>query len=430
MDEVVNRQRFENEEYNILALDPLLFEDNFLMDSLMQFNENEESLIEQEREALCQEKYDRCKENVNSFINETCRNVINTSCQINDYPQQYQIDHQFNQKQPNFNLNNNNLFNQCENQLDNNNNLLNNQLNSQYQNYQLQNCTQAYYINQNTKSYLLNNETLIYSQPTYNPCLRFVSSQCDSECKLMEPPIFQTPPISYPSNQARQQRQPLSQIQNQFVSDDYSNYDESVVVDNLTQQTLSSQSTQNTSTQNKQNSEQNSQLDEPIDPFYKELPANLAEYFQIQKLNDDNNTGDQQLALIESDNESVERSLIENSEFIRMFKHSKIVCANLKYSPKQLIYLNSYDILTKEEVDSKMNTKELANQLRRIREKNRKIREIKCKNRESLNIGLREMTHKAKQLNFERRIKKQKQLILKLESKMNKLIKKKEDSKL
>lgn len=401
-----------------------LEKDERLIQSLIEFcNQDYQPRPGAELQPSVYQRLDSCRSRLNSFIDETCKSVVNASCPVDDYPQQYQLN-QYHQQQ----------LSQQQNQQQPFENVLSQQVNSnsQYQAYQMTHCPQFYQpADSNAKlntiydpspSYYLNQSAVIHPLPTTDPCFRVVSSQSDLDCQLMEPPII--PATNFANAQSSQvNRRPFGEIQNQSRFNqpsaasfddsyaypyDYPNYSSEPYESGCFALELNSQYT----------STQQPNYQEPAE--FRILPDALAGYFYATGNQASNRTDSQVNSKKGQPNsqDELEVSLANSQELIKMLRYSKIACSQVRYSPKRLLYLNGLEKLRNNELQSRMSSKPVQDQVKRIQKKNRQLRMIKFKNRDTKNIGLRNLFSEARKLDLEERARRIKHLILDLEPKV------------
>lgn len=392
------------------------------------------------------QRQESSRNRLNLFIDETCKSVVNASCPIDDYPQQYQLNqqqqYQLNQQQQ-YQPNQQQHYQSSQQQIENVSNQrfedVPNQAgqNSQYQIVQMTACPQFYQpVHSAAKlntlynpgpAYYLDSSALINPLPNTNPCFRIVSSQSDLDCQLMEPPII--PPATVQSSQAV--RRPLGEIQNQFkfnqqppVTDEYGrpfvdSYDPCYPYDSYGSQHLTCSSawptndrfaaelnTKNTSTQRQPNPLQPSE----VPAQFSILPDSLVGYFKAGHT--------QSSEEISQSQKEIETCLANSQELNEILNYSKKACSRVRYSPKQLLYLNGLERLGNDEIGKKLRLKPAQDQVKRIQKKNRQLRTIKFKNRDTKNVGLRQLFSDARKQDLDARVQRIKHLILDLEPKL------------
>lgn len=406
--------------------------------------ENDERLIQSlinfcnpDHEQPPHPRLETCRSELTSFIDQTCKNVVNASCPIDDYPQQYRLNQyhlsqqQLNRQHPNHPHSNQ----QNEN--------LPTYQNSQYQIFQINNCPQfyrsvddrklntAYNPVQSVQPYFLDSNTIIQPWPTTNPCFRIVSSQSDPDCQLMEPAI-----IPATTNFTQSNRQPLGEIQNQSNSR-FSQQPATCGSVDLTGQTPGDYSPEAPFFERTNQSTQLAPGDwrpDDVPAEFRVLPDSLMRYFQTNSQLPDGRSpdgqspngqsSDSQTANQRSPTDTQERSqeleasLAENRNRLKMIKRTRRICSQVRYSPKHLLYLNGLEHLHGEELERKLANKSVQEQIKRIQAANRQLRTIKFKNRDTKNVDLKALYTSARKLDLESRARRIKQLILNLEAKV------------
>lgn len=418
-----------------LSLRPLE-NDERLIQSLISFcNQDYQPRPGEELLPPAHPRLESCRNRLNLFIDETCKHVVNASCPVNDYPQQYQLNqyHLSQQQLSQQQLTQHELNHQQQIE-----NLSINQ-NSQYQIYQMNNCPQLYLPADNTaklntaynpiQPYYLDSNALIQPRPTTSPCFRIVSSQSDRDCQLMEPPIIPATNFLTQVQCSPAIRQPLGEIQNQpngrfnqqpatfggFVDP---NSRQSLTYPPVAETALFGLelANENTSTQR----QPGHWRPDEVPAEFRVLPDTLMGYFQANsQLPDSQSTDERSPADSQEHSQAqLEISLADNRDRLKMIRRSRMICSQVRYSPKHLLYLNGLEHLAGDELERRLAGKPVQDQIKRIQAKNRQLRAIKCKNRDTKSVNLRALYNNARKLDLQSRTRRIKQLILDLEPKV------------